>query len=379
MEASASYNPLEYHRSRSNSPIFSENAYDLSYLDLDTDSLRIEIQNDQKNRHDKIRSLILSNNLLTDLPENLRIFSKLITLEISSNQIKNLSIDLCQVLPNLRNLICKNNQLSDGSLPKCFGSNSNLEVINLSGNQFTQFPYQLLEIMNVREIYLGSNQIGVLPRNYENLFNLEILYLGGNFIKKIPDELSQLKNLTSLNLSDNQLTILPAKLAHLKRLRTLALHGNNLTTLPVELVKLNLSELSLRNNPLVHRFAKEFIYEVPSLLELSARCVKIKQMKIQTGYLPQHLEKYLNSATCCLNPKCSGVYFTSKVEHVKFVDFCGRYRIPLMQYLCSSSCNEKIQAKKIQKDMNLISSSDSSSDSDDENSNEKILKKILLG
>lgn len=31
-----------------------------------------------------------------------------------------------------------------------------------------------------------------------------------------------------------------------------------------------------------------------------------------------------------------GVFFDSRVEHIKFVDFCGRYRIPLLQYLCSS-------------------------------------------
>ena len=27
-----------------------------------------------------------------------------------------------------------------------------------------------------------------------------------------------------------------------------------------------------------------------------------------------------------------------QVEHVKFVDFCGKYKVPLMQYLCSSTC-----------------------------------------
>jgi len=34
----------------------------------------------------------------------------------------------------------------------------------------------------------------------------------------------------------------------------------------------------------------------------------------------------------------TGVYFTARVEHVKFVDFCGKYRLPLMQYLCSPRC-----------------------------------------
>ena len=66
------------------------------------------------------------------------------------------------------------------------------------------------------------------------------------------------------------------------------------------------------------------------------------------------------------------MYFATKVEHVKFVDFCGKYRIPFMQYLCSSTCNEKISKRPEQ----LVTES-SESDTDDENN--KILKKILLG
>lgn len=34
----------------------------------------------------------------------------------------------------------------------------------------------------------------------------------------------------------------------------------------------------------------------------------------------------------------AGVFFDNRVEHIKFVDFCGKYRIPLLQYLCSSKC-----------------------------------------
>ncbi|RXN36525.1 leucine zipper tumor suppressor 3-like protein [Labeo rohita] len=33
------------------------------------------------------------------------------------------------------------------------------------------------------------------------------------------------------------------------------------------------------------------------------------------------------------------VYFDSCVRHIKFVDFCGKYRLPLMHYLCSPQCS----------------------------------------
>lgn len=369
--ASGVFNPLEYIRSRSNSPNIFPDVYDLSYMDLEVTALDDELANDSKKKAQQIVSLILSNNLLVDLPPSLNNFANIETLDLSNNQLKEINFDT-RSLTNLRFFMAKNNLLSDTSLPKDFGDQK-LEIVNLSGNQFEQFPYQLLNVSTMKEIYLGSNQISVLPRNFENLKNLEIMYLGGNMLKSIPEEISQLKNLSSLNLSDNMLTTLPTKLVLLRHLRTLSLHGNYLTTLPVDLVKLNINELSLRNNPLVNRFAKEYIYEVPSLLELSARTIKTKDISFGDSYLPKHLEQYLDSAQCCLNPKCSGVYFTSRVQHVKFVDFCGKFRIPLMQYLCSSTCNEKISNKS-----RLNSDSFDSNDEYETNDSTK-LRKILIG
>jgi hypothetical protein len=61
----------------------------------------------------------------------------------------------------------------------------------------------------------------------------------------------------------------------------------------------------------------------------------------------------------------AGVYFDSRVEHVKFVDFCGKYRIPLLQYLCSPQCSKQP----------VSASETSDSDSD----NDYRLKKVLLG
>ncbi len=51
--------------------------------------------------------------------------------------------------------------------------------------------------------------------------------------------------------------------------------------------------------------------------------------------LPSELIDYLNSARRCSNPSCEGVYFTHRVQYVDFVDFCGKFRVPLLKYLCS--------------------------------------------
>ncbi|KOB79030.1 Internalin A [Operophtera brumata] len=58
----------------------------------------------------------------------------------------------------------------------------------------------------------------------------------------------------------------------------------------------------------------------PSLLELAGRTIKLHELPVTEGEVPLSLINYLSVAQCC------------------FVDFCGKYRIPLLQYLCSSKC-----------------------------------------
>lgn len=77
---------------------------------------------------------------------------------------------------------------------------------------------------------------------------------------------------------------------------------------------------------------------------------------------------FFNLAQRCVNEKCKGVYFDTRVSVVKFADFCGVYRLPLLQYLCSPKCttnNPSIQA--------------TSSSSEDELISENRLRRVLLG
>lgn len=163
---------------------------------------------------------------------------------------------------------------------------------------------------------------------------------------------------------------LPNSLTHLFNLHSLHLHDNQLQTLPKGLLKLTtLRELSLRNNPLVLRFVREWPSAVPTLLELSGRCIKKNSIPYSSVTIPCVLVDYLDSAQHCDNPKCNGVYFATKVQEVKFVDFCGKYRIPFKQYLCSAMCASE-----------EVASCSSSSDSEetDEIAQSKI-RKVLLG
>ena len=196
---------------------------------------------------------------------------------------------------------------------------------------------------------------------------LTCLYLGGNKLKQVPPELGRLHKLSALVLCDNQLDSLPSQLTQLTNLRSLRLHDNQLQTLPKDLVQLTaLQKLSLRGNPLVYRFVREWVDSVPSLLELSARTLLKERVPYPPDLLPGGLAEYLCSARCCDNPNCNGVYFQSRIQSVKFVDFCGKYRVPLMRYLCSSLC--------------AASDENSSCSSEEEEADtQHRMKKVLLG
>ena len=165
---------------------------------------------------------------------------------------------------------------------------------------------------------------------------MEVLYLGGNILKTVSPSLGKLKHLKHLILCDNQLESIPQEFGHLKSLESLSLHQNLLKTLPMGILSLvSLQELTLRDNPLVNTFIKKLEFNPPTLLEICGRYIKKANIPYTQRDLPRILCAYLNSAQCCVNPKCDGVYFDSRIKCVKFVDFCGKYRLPLEQYLCS--------------------------------------------
>lgn len=318
----------------------------------------------------------VSRNQIATIPASINNFVNVIELDLSTNRIIRLPDELLQ-LKHLKTLTCKNNLLNSDSLPKEFGTCPTLQTLNLSGNLFLNFPVQLTEISTLRVLHMGANRIQEVPPEIERLARLEHLYLGGNQLVTLPSAVGNLQRLLSLVLCDNSLTSLPAELVQLKQLRSLSLHNNHLTTLPPEIIALTeLVELSLRGNPLVVRFVRDLTWNPPTLLELAARAVKNNNVPYTREDLPGELMHYLDSARHCLNPKCHGVYFNSRIQHVKFVDFCGKYRLPLMQYLCSPECSSASRSR---------SSSSFSSSSDDADSDEEAqvpknkLKKVLLG
>ncbi|XP_014664936.1 PREDICTED: leucine-rich repeat-containing protein 58-like isoform X2 [Priapulus caudatus] len=318
---------------------------------------------------EEVCRLQVDHNAIMSLGRNVSFFTNLTFLDISNNRLTHISSTVLQ-LRRLKTLVAKNNLLEVYSLPKEFGSLTSLETLHFGGNSFDEFPMQLIEMEGLKKLFLGANQITHVPVQIGQMTSLEVLYLGGNRLKEVPATVGYLQKLTALILCNNQLRSLPSTVCQLKCLQTLSLHENRLTTLPPELTKLNLLDLSLRGNPLVVRFVQELAFHPPTLLELAARRIKIKNIPYSEVDLPRSLVSYLSTGKQCVNPNCKGVYFDSHVEKVNFVDFCGKYRLPLMQYLCLPNCTA-----------HPVQNSDDDSDCDGDESavaSAERIKKVLL-
>uniref|UniRef100_A0A8C5PEI0 Leucine rich repeat containing 58 n=1 Tax=Leptobrachium leishanense TaxID=445787 RepID=A0A8C5PEI0_9ANUR len=329
----------------------------------------LNLEEVDEDRKMKVHQLLLSQNRMLVLPSQVANFSSLHLLDISNNNMAYIGEEIL-ALTKLKTLLAKNNRLDEFSIPKQLGS-MKLEVLNLSGNQFEEIPSQILELQSLKTLSLGGNRLKSIPVEIDNLISLEFLYLGGNFITSIPSELANLPYLSYLVLCDNRIQSVPPQLAQVYSLRSLSLHNNLLTFLPREILSLvHLQELSLRGNPLVVRFVRDLTYTPPTLLELAGRTVKSRGIPYSPWEVPENLLRYLDLASKCPNPKCGGVYFDSCVRQIKFVDFCGKYRLPLMHYLCSPECSSPCGS----------SSLSSESDSEDEASAAaRRMQKVLLG
>lgn len=326
-------------------------------------------------QHRIIKDINLSHNQFVTLPLMIFRFTNLRSLDVSNNQLAMLPKEFC-ALRNLTHLYLRNNLLE--SLPIEFEQLNLLEEINLSGNLFELFPVELLPIKSLRILYLGANRIQFIPSTISSLTNLQILYIGGNALTDVPQSIGRLYELTALGLADNHLESIPDSIANLYKLQNLSLHNNRLKVLPPGIAKLkNLECLSLRNNPLVTDFVNEVLLEPPTLKELAARIVKIRfPYELYKRILPCDLSNYLSTANQCVNPNCKGVYFESGAELVKFVDFCGKYRVPLLHYLCSPKCSTNAPV--------YAYSSSSESDDDRPTTSSNLtanvkMRKVLLG
>lgn len=159
-------------------------------------------------------------------------------------------------------------------LPKSLGQLTQLQSLDLSGNQLTALPQSVGQLTKLRFLSLSANGFKVLPQCLTKLTALNDLRLAenrldqvpdwlGDFtemksltlclmgLRALPDSLNQLTSLTILDVSGNEITSLPNWLSNFSKLEEIYAQENRLSDIPPGLAELkSLRELALDNNPL---------------------------------------------------------------------------------------------------------------------------------
>jgi Leucine-rich repeat (LRR) protein len=216
--------------------------------------------------------LCLPQNALRVLPQSLSLLTRLVSVDVSKNELVDLSplyplaslrlvladSNLIAELParafdhwtGLRSLSLDENQLR--TMPKTLERLSDALVsLNLSKNFIKNIPPSLLRLTSLQSLSLHSNDLSILPVLFGSLKSLEVLLISRNRIKAFPPSIAELVRLQRLDASSNHISEIPDGLFFCTALRRLHLERNEIGAVPPQITSLtSLIELNLEGNPM---------------------------------------------------------------------------------------------------------------------------------
>ncbi len=169
-----------------------------------------------------IQYLKISENLTSFPLEILSLADSLEILDLSDNQLTSLPEELMQ-LKMLKIIFASNNLFE--TLPEVLGQCPNLEMVGFKANKINQVPENALPA-KLRWLILTDNHIETLPDTLGERSRLQKLALAGNRLTHLPQTLAQSTNLELVRISANQLEECPAQLLGLPKLAWFAFSGN---------------------------------------------------------------------------------------------------------------------------------------------------------
>jgi hypothetical protein len=143
-------------------------------------------------------------------------------LDLSNNRLSELPDDLDRLV-NMRILFLTNNDFK--SIPAILASCPKLEMISFKSNGLTHIDEDVLPV-DTRWLILTDNQLARLPESMGKLHRLQKLALAGNCLTQLPESMAQCENLELARLSANQLGAMPDWLFQMPKLAWLAFSGN---------------------------------------------------------------------------------------------------------------------------------------------------------
>jgi len=225
--------------------------------------------------------LDLEGNNLKMLPKSISFLTSLKMLNLKNNQLQNIPYSIGN-LPSLQYLNLRQNKLR--MLPRSIGYLGSLKHLNAKGNMLTTIPSSIGSLKNLKLLDLNSNKLDFLPRSIGLLSSLEDLYLDHNKLVELPKSINTISSLKILSLEENKIRNLPDSIELLKSLEILKIGWNKLENLPVSIGILNsLKYLRLNSNRL-QEFPESICF-LSSLEFLDASNNKIKSLPGNIGSL----------------------------------------------------------------------------------------------
>ncbi|XP_044142950.1 leucine-rich repeat-containing protein 63 isoform X2 [Bufo gargarizans] len=215
---------------------------------------------------------------------------------------------------------------------------NSLFYLNLSFNEFWQFPTEVYNLEHLESLKLRNNPIKEIPYGIHKLKKLRTFTVSFCSLTSLPAGLFLLPNLQVLDVSYNNITTIPNDIANLRALEFLNVEGNSLPALPCGALKLKLKHLRVGNNRMHPLFWRETTHIQPQrLLDLAAMSFVKKNTFPYSAAIPNEVKHILQNLTVC--DCCPGVL---SGEGLRFIRPCekifGIRKLPFMFHACSPSC-----------------------------------------
>lgn len=170
--------------------------------------------------------------------ENLDILSKftgLVSLNLWGANYTEETLDNISKIKGLKELDISSSGSGIKDLPSSMANLTELEFIDISGNEFGEIPKVLFEMPKLQylnAIYCGVNS---LPSDIGNLKSLVSLELAQNNLSSLPNELYEIKSLRYLGFEENKFVEIPKGIFTMKKLEDAVFKYNNIISIPTEI------------------------------------------------------------------------------------------------------------------------------------------------
>ena len=169
-----------------------------------------------------VKRLTLAEDLNHFPLEILTLSDTLEILDLSNNKLTNIPEEITQ-LSKLKIAFFSNNLFTH--FPSSFKKCPKLYMLGFKANQIEHFPEDVLPL-DLSWLIITDNKIKALPHSLGKLHKLQKFSTAGNQLTSLPEEMANCHNLELLRISANKLTHIPSWLSTLPKLSWLAFSGN---------------------------------------------------------------------------------------------------------------------------------------------------------